>query len=53
MIVPESTTEENEKAKKSQYNLVFASPEAVFKSHHSTILVLKDNIAAVFIDEGH
>ncbi|XP_028406817.1 uncharacterized protein LOC114529262 [Dendronephthya gigantea] len=53
MIGPESTTEENEKAKKGQYNLVFASPEAVFKSHRSTILALKDNIAAVFIDEGH
>ena len=53
MIGPESTEEENKEAKEGKYNLIFASPEAIFSSHRDTLLALKDKIEAVFVDEGH
>lgn len=53
MIGPESTEEENKAAKDGKYNIIFASPEAIFSSHRGTIFALKDRIKAVFVDEGH
>ena len=52
MIGPESTDEENTEAKAGKYN-IFSSPEAIFGSHRSIILALKNQIEAVFVDEGH
>ena len=45
MIGPGSTEEENKEAKEGKYNLIFASPD--------TLLVLKDEVEAVFINQGH
>ena len=53
MIGPESTDEENTDAKAGKYNIIFSSPEAIFESHRSIILALKNQIEAVFVDEGH
>ena len=53
MIGPGSTGEENIEAKAGKYNIIFSSPEAIFGSHHSIILALKNQIEAVFVDEGH
>ena len=52
MVRPESTDEENTEAKAGKYNYI-SSPEAVFGSHRSIILALKNQIQAVFVDEGH
>ena len=40
-------------ASEGKYNLVFTSPEALFSSHRSIILALKNKTQAVFIDEVH
>ena len=53
MIGPESTDEENTEAKAGKYNIIFSSPEVIFGSHRSIILALKNQIEAVFVDEGH
>ena len=50
---PESSDTETKDASEGKYNLVFTSPEALFTSHRSTILALKNKIRAVFIDEVH
>ena len=53
MIGPDSTDEEITEAKAGKYNTIFSSPEAIFGSHRSIILALKNQIEAVFVDEGH
>ena len=51
VVGPDSSETENKEASKGKYNLVFTSPEALFGSHRSTILTLKNKIEAAFIDE--
>ena len=51
VLGPESSDTETKDASEDKYNLVFVSPEALFSSHRSTILALKNKIQAVFIDE--
>ena len=53
VVGPEGSETENKEAAEGKYNLVFTSPEALFGSHRSTILALKNKIEAVFIDEVH
>ena len=53
VVGPDSSETENKEASEGKYNLVFTSPEALFGSHRSTILTLKNKIQAVFIDEVH
>ena len=50
---PDSSETENKEASEGKYNLVFTSPEALFGSHWSMFLTLKNKIEAVFIDEVH
>ena len=47
-----SVTETRESSE-GKDNLMFASPEVLFDRHRSTIVVLKNKILAVFIDEVH
>ena len=51
VVDPDSSETENKEASEGKYNLVFTSPEALFGSHRSTILTLKNKIEAVFIEE--
>lgn len=51
VLSPETFETENKEVSKRKYNLVFRSPEALFDSHHFSILALKNKIQAVFIDE--
>ena len=53
IVGPDSSETENKEDSKGKYNLVFTSPEALFGSHRSTILTLKNKIEAVFTDEVH
>lgn len=53
VVGPDSSETENKEASEGKYNLVFTSPEALFGSHRSTFLTLKNKIEAVFIDEVH
>ena len=53
VVGPESSETENKEASEGKYNLVFTSPEALFGSHRSTIIALKNKIETVFIDEVH
>ena len=51
VVGPDCSETENKEASEGKYNVVFTSPEALFGSHRSTILTLKNKIEAVFIDE--
>ena len=53
VLGPESSDTETKDASEGKYNLVFASPEALFSRHRFTILALKNKTQAVFIDEVH
>ena len=53
VLGPETSERENKEASEGKYNLVFTSPEALFGSHRSSILALKNKVQAVFIDEAH
>ena len=49
----ESSETENKEASEGKHNLVFTSSEALFGSHRSRTPTLKNEIAAVSIDEVH
>ena len=53
VLGPETSVTEDEETSEGKYNLVFTSPEALFGSHRSTILALKNKIQVAFIDEVH
>ena len=53
VVGPDSSETENKEASEGKCNLVFTSPEALFGSHRSTFLTLKNKIEAVFIDVVH
>ena len=49
---PETSKREKE-ASEGKFNLMFTSPEALFGSHRSSMLALKNKVQAVFINEVH
>ena len=48
VVGPDSSETEKKEAWKGKYNLVFTSPKALFGSHRSSILTMKNKIEAVF-----
>ena len=53
ILGPESSETEIKEASEKKFNLMFMSPEVLFGSQRSTIVALKSQIKAVFINEVH